>query len=382
MARSWRDRLVRLLFPAPALRSGSHGPPSRILVIRPDHLGDLLFATPALTHLRAAYPQAHISGLVGPWGQVVWQRQPMLDEVLTIPFPGIHARPTRPWQPYTFLRSQARLLAQGNYDLAVILRFDYWWGALLAEQAGIARRWGYDQPANRPYLTHALGYEEGRHEVEQNMALVAAVAPEPPIPSVERNTGRPPLLFPRTAEETAWAETQLGPAATRTVLIHPGTNGSLKLWTLDGWATVARWLLQHGYDVILSGSPAEIPLVEAIRACLQPDEAERVRNMAGETTLGQLAALAAECRAVLGVDSGPLHIATAVGAATLRLYGPSDENIWGPWGPVARNITVRASGTVPGRFLDPDRQALEGGPPMQAITAQQVLQPLARMLGA
>jgi ADP-heptose:LPS heptosyltransferase len=84
---------------------------------------------------------------------------------------------------------------------------------------------------------------------------------------------------------------------------------------------------------------------------------------------------------VLGVDSGPLHLATAESARTVRLYGPSDERQWGPWGPAERNIVVRAPGTHPGHFLDPDRRELEGGPEMQAIAPAPVIAALGGLLG-
>lgn len=385
-----RDRLVRLLFPAPrrpiAEWESFRNPPAapRILIMRPDHLGDLLFAGPALAQLRAVFPQAHLTGLVGPWGRPIWERLTSLDAVETLPFPGIVARPARPWQPYTLLRREARRLRAGRYDLAIILRFDYWWGALLAEQAGIPVRWGYDLPVIAPFLTQRVPYVAGRHEVAQDLALVQALATTmpaaPALPAPDRAAGQPPLIFPLRAEEQAWAATQV-PVGTRAVAIHPGTNGSLKLWTLDGWATTATWLVEQDYRVLFTGSAAEGPLVAAIRARLAPAVLAATADLAGQTTLGQLAALFAGCAAVLGVDSGPLHIATAAGAPTVRLYGPSDEGIWGPWGPVDRHRIVRAPGTRPGHFLDPTRQALEGGAEMIAIASAQVIAAVAALLG-
>ncbi|HUS13931.1 MAG TPA: glycosyltransferase family 9 protein [Chloroflexia bacterium] len=374
MAAGARDRLVRLLFPRRRVAPLA-GPPRRILIIRPDHLGDLLFATPALVHLRAAYPTAHLTGLVGPWGRPVWERQATLDAIETLPFPGIVARPSWPGEPYTLLWRAARKVRAGHYDLALILRFDYWWGALLAEQAGIPARWGYSLPAMQPFLTSAVPYQAGRHEVEQNLALVAALTGTAgiPPPVVDRGAGLPPLQFPVTDAEESWAAQYLGDAAERTVAIHPGTNGSLKLWTLGGWAAVTAWLLAHDYRVVFTGAAAEGPLIDGIRAHLDPAERDAPASLAGQTTLGQVAALFARSRLVLGVDSGPLHIATAVGAPTVRLYGPSDEALWGPWGPAARIRIVRAPGTRPGHFLDPDRHDLEGGAEMQAITARAVI---------
>ena len=167
----------------------------------------------------------------------------------------------------------------------------------------------------------------------------------------------------------------------RRIFIHPGTNASLKLWTPDGWAAVTRWLLERGCQVAFTGTPAEAPLIEAIRAGIDPARRALAPSLAGATTVGQVGALFAG-GLVLGVDSGPLHIATAVGARTLRLYGPSDETIWGPWGPAARNLVVRAAGTRPGHFLDPARQSLEGGPEMLAIRPAQVIGTLERLLAA
>jgi len=377
-----RDGAVRLVFP-PRRPFPPPGAPRRILVIRPDHLGDLLFATPALARLRAAYPDAHLVGLVGPWGRAVWDRQPALDAVETLPFPGIVARPERPWQPYTLLRQAAHTLRDGHYDLAVVLRFDYWWGALLIEQARIPVRCGYDLPATAPFLSHAVPYQPGRHEVEQDLDLVDTIITGAPGGNLDAGVERPTLQFPLTPEEQAWAAQILDPPdGVQTSAIHPGTNGSLKLWTLAGWAAVAEWLLDHGHRLMFTGSAAESPLIEAIRAQIPGDKREMTRSLAGQTTLGQLGALFARCRLVLGVDSGPLHIATAVGAPTLRLYGPSDERIWGPWGAPEQNIVIRAPGTQPGHFLDPDRHEVEGGPEMQAIRPNLVIPAIARLLAA
>src|SRR5204863_9175881 len=111
----------------------------------------------------------------------------------------------------------------------------------------------------------------------------------------------------------------------------------------------------------------------AIRARLTPAQQVQAPSLAGQTSLGQLAALFAALRLVLGVDNGPLHLATAASTPTVRLYGPSDEQLWGPWGPAARHRVVRAPGTVPTGDLEPGRPGLRGGPSMLAITVEQVI---------
>ncbi len=134
----------------------SGGPPQRILVIRPDHLGDLLFTTPALHYLRSQYPQAHIAALIGPWGEAVLAGNSDVDEILTLPFPGFTREPKGgALAPYALLQEEAQRLAAGRFDLALILRFDHWWGAWLAAAAGIPRRIGYDIDEVRPFVTQA-----------------------------------------------------------------------------------------------------------------------------------------------------------------------------------------------------------------------------------
>ena len=159
---------LALLRAIPTLSSPiSHlqSPISNLILIRPDHLGDLLFSTPTLRLLRQRYPSARITALVGPWGAPILAHNPHVDEIITLPFPGFARQPKpSPWQPYALVRRWARQL-RGRYDLAFILRFDHWWGALLAYLARVPLRVGYAVPEVAPFLSHALPYNAGRHEV-------------------------------------------------------------------------------------------------------------------------------------------------------------------------------------------------------------------------
>ena len=169
-----------------------------MLLIRPDHLGDMLFATPSFHLLREALPHARITLLAGPWSQAVVAGNSDLDELLICRFPGFERQPKRSAAaPYRLLRATARELA-GRFDTALVLRFDHWWGAWLAAAAGISRRIGYDRPETRPFLTDALPYRSERHEVEQNAALVAALAP-----AAAGRVG--PLRFTISEAARAWA---------------------------------------------------------------------------------------------------------------------------------------------------------------------------------
>ena len=352
-------------------------PPSSILLIRPDHLGDLLFATPAIRALRAALPQAHIACLVGPWSRAVLRNNPHLDEVMTCPFPGFTRRPKpSPVQPYSLLWRYARWLRARRFDLAVVLRFDHWWGALLAYLAGIPRRVGYDVAEVRPFLTEAVPYVPGRHEVEQNLALVERAA------GCELPMADSPLEFHLTAEDRAFAEgflTERGVGeGDLLICIHPGAGAPVKLWREEAWARVGDALAQrYGAKIILTGSAGERPLCQAIarRMAAEPIVA------AGETTLGELAALMARSRLVLGVDSGPLHLAVAVGAPTVHLYGPVDSRTFGPWGDPARHVVITSNmDCIPCNRLDYAPEELDEHPCVRNIPAERVLEAAERLL--
>ncbi|MEO6458141.1 MAG: glycosyltransferase family 9 protein [Chloroflexia bacterium] len=352
----------------------------RILVVRPDHLGDLLFATPALERVRKAFPGAHITGAVGPWGRAMWEGNRSINALYAISFPGIKAKKERwPLAPYALLNQHASWLYHRRYDLGIILRFDHWWGAALLWAAGVPRRWGYDTPGMGAWLTNSVPYIEGRHEVEQNLALVEPVVQKyverarlQRMGGVEiaRGKGIPALRPPHQASlPTGLADGWL--TAQKRVVIHPGTAAANKLWTIDGWAEVASRLGDEGWSVALTGSPDEERLADAIVSRV---EETPLLNLVGKTaSLGQLISVLGAAHMVLGVDSGPLHIATALGKPTLHLYGPSDERIWGPWGNSYKHRVLRAPGTMPTMHLEVGSPALEGGPDMRAITVEMVM---------
>ena len=354
--------------------------PLSILLIRPDHLGDLLFTTPALRALREAFPQARVTCLVGPWAEAVVASNPCIDEVMLCPFPGFTRQPKKSIiEPYVVLGRYARLLREKEFDLAVVLRFDHWWGALLAHLARIPRRVGYDIAEVKPLLTDAVPYVSGCHEVEQNLPLVEAVGGQrehPIIPSAH------PLEFPLRAQDLAFAARYLAERGVGDddplVCIHPGAGAPVKLWQNERWARVADALVQ-GYEakVILTGSASEAPLVQAIAEQMtsQPIVA------AGQTTLGQLAALLARCRLVLGVDSGPLHLAVAVGTPTVHLYGPVDSRTFGPWGDPARHIVLTSDmDCIPCNRLDYRADELADHRCVWSISEAQVIEAARRLL--
>lgn len=359
-----------------------HGPPAtpanvpaqRILLIRPDHLGDVLFCTPALHALRTAWPAAHITALVGPWSAGILQHNHDIDSLHTLPFPGFARQAgQRPWQPYQLLRQEAQRLRGGRFDLAIVLRFDHWWGAWLAQLAGIPQRIGYAVAECQPFLTHAVPYQTGRHEVTQNLALIEAATAQP-------CTAPARLIFAVTADAQAWVHTwraAAGLAEQPYAVIHPGAGAPVKLWPATAWAAVIDGLRDRGLPVVLTGSPAEQDLVAGIASQVHGP----VHTLVGATDLDQLAALMQQSCLAVGLDSGPLHLAVSVGVATIHLYGPVAAATFGPWGDPARHRVLTSDwACVPCNRLDFTAAELPWHPCVRALTPASVLQAIDEVL--
>lgn len=370
---------------------GSEGSPQRLLVIRPDHLGDLLFTTPALHYLRSRFPQAHITALIGPWGEAVLAGNPDIDEILTLPFPGFTREPKgRALAPYALLQEEARRLAAGRFDLALILRFDHWWGAWLAAAAGIPRRIGYDIDEVRPFLTQAERTLSGRHEVVQNIGLVMAAA------GVDGKTFATEdesadngwaLRFGVSARDAAAAEDLLTPLAggRRLVAIHPGSGAAVKRWRTEAWAELTRRLsVDQGVQVVFTGSAGEAELIDPILDAMRSDGSlpAPAVSLAGQTDLSTLAAVYRRCSLVIGPDSGPLHLAVAVGTPTVHLYGPVDRRTFGPWGSPQRHRVVTSNwACIPCNRLDWPGASLHEHGCVRDVAVEQVLTQAITLLG-
>ncbi|MBI3965467.1 MAG: glycosyltransferase family 9 protein [Chloroflexi bacterium] len=385
--------------------------PERVLLVRPDHLGDVLLASPAFRLARLMLPKAHLAALVGPWSEAVAARSAALDRVLTCEFPAFTRRPKPdPAQPYRLLAETARWLRRERFDLAVSLRPDDWWSAALLALAGIPVRVGCDDPLARPFLTRAIAPLE-THVAELNLRLVAsATDAKPTTVDQARALGLEWRVCERERELANQLVTERGlgtaeqrqqPIATSAesslqpdhpiraglpsalpdsrlplIAIHPGSGGNVKLWASTGWIAVGRWLEERGYDVAVTGSAAEADLCRPIAAGIPG-----AVDLGGATSIGELAAFFERCRLVLGVDSGPLHLATAVGTPTVRLYGPSDPRRFGPYGDPARHLLVQSRWRcVPCHVLEypPDTVAYHAC--VRTVTPEDVIRQIERVL--
>lgn len=344
----------------------------KVLLIRPDHLGDLVLSTPAVELLRRGLPGAHLTMMVGPWSAEVARRDPMLDEVLVCPFPGFTREPKgSSLAPYDLLWRWSRIVRRGRYDAALLLRFDHWWGAWLAALAGIPVRIGHAVPECRPFLTHALRPPDGLHWVERSLEaarrLLAVAGVDP-----EGDGSLIGLRFGILQEDRESAERLLSQLDLEMdqplVAIHPGAGAPIKIWPEDRWIELGWSLAARGARLLVTGSALERPMAERIAAALPNG-----RALAGKTDLGTLAAIFRRCALVVGTDNGPLHVAVAMGVPTVHLFGPTDPAVFGPWGDPAAHRVVSAPWVEPCGRLDLPKPEARYAPCMEAISAEKVV---------
>lgn len=351
---------------------------NRILFIRPDHIGDMLLATPAMRALKHARPYTEIHVLAGPWSADILANIPEIDQVLTIDFPGFKRTQQKKnyFQPYFQLLKVARQLRQIGYGHAIIMRPDHWWGAMLAHVAGIPERIGYQVESVAPFLTRSIPYTY-EHAVQQNLRLVESWTDSLPANEIIYQLD----VFEQEAQQVNEILRQYGIADNTPILcIHPGAGTWVKRWQNEHWSQVADTLTdQLDAHVIFTGSDSE----RAIISYIQNRMKHKSSSTAGELSIQQLAALYKRALVVLGPDSGPLHLAAAVATPTVALFGPADPVEFAPWGAREQHIVLAAPiGCRPCRVLDWGDDPAENHPCLRDIAVGQVLEAARRVVNA
>ncbi|MDH6464893.1 ADP-heptose:LPS heptosyltransferase [Micromonospora sp. A200] len=278
----------------------------RIAVLRANALGDFIFALPALESLRAAYPEAEIVLLGAPWHAKLWRDRPgPVDRVLVVPpAPGI--RDPGPDEPPASMDDFLERTAKEGIDLAVQVHGGGANSNPLMSRLG-ARVTAGLRAEDAPPLDRWIRYVYYQHEVIRYLEVVALVG-------APATTVIPALAV--TDADRAEALAVLGEPDRPRVALHPGATDSRRRWPADRFGEVARALHGDGYEVLVTGTPAERELVDAVVVAAGVP----VRPQVGTLSLGGLAAAYAGCELVVSNDTGPLHLAGAVGTSTVGIY--------------------------------------------------------------
>ncbi len=324
-------------------------------------MGDILHALPAVTALRRAHPGWRIGWVVDPRWQALLaagdREQSARGEPLGIAaqeaeaggqggaqmplqpplIDRLHLAPVRDWKRRPFspatlrqigaLRSQLRA---ARYDAVLDLQGSIR-SAVIARLSGCPRRIGEARPREWParwFSTERIA-TEGAHVIEQDVELASAVAGD----TLQALAPRLPI----DPEAEAWCEAWLSERAgdRPLALLLPGAGWGAKRWPPDRYAAVARGLAERGFAVLINAGPGEESLAEIVAS-------------GGAATpvavpLAQLIALTRRMALCVGGDTGPLHLACALGRPVVGLYGPTDPGRNGPYGARARVLRSPAS---------------------------------------
>ena len=290
---------------------------ARIAVVRMlPGLGDLLCAVPALQGLRAARPDARIT-LIGR-GSSRWfahRYSSLIDDWLGCDWcPGLVESTQDPAALDAFLAS-AR---QRSFDLAIQLHGDGRATNPFTAALG-ARRWGGLSRAFTPGGSTML-VDDAAHEADRCVEAIRAA-------EIDITPG--PGGFPVGPADRAPAAVGDGPVA----VVHAGGSRPDRRWPAECFSAVTAALADRVGCVALTGSRYELPVTALVRDGLDATARRRVVDLAGQTTLGTLAALLARSSVVVSNDTGVAHLAAAVGARTVTIFGGSDRRRWEPRGP-------------------------------------------------
>lgn len=309
----------------------------RILVLRLERIGDLLMSQPALHALRQRAPQATIDLVVGSWNRDLAACVVEIDAVETMDVGWLARGRTSPGWPA--LVRQARAWRSRRYDLALNLEGDVRSNILLS-LAGARWTAGFGMAGGGPLLDDNVAFDPRSHTAVNGVRLVSAAFGESHgvvAPGIEGRDAaarlpRAALRIPSTAE--AEAHRLLagagGPAGSRPLVgLHVGAGRAIKEWPAARIAEVGAWAArERGAVLVLTGSGDERQAAARIRRALP--QTTPVIDLVGAAGLLPLAAVLARLSLFVTPDTGPMHLAAAVGTPIVAIFGPSSSDRWGP----------------------------------------------------
>lgn len=290
----------------------------RILVRCPNHVGDVVMATPGLAALRAAYPEARIVAQLPRALHPLLEGGGLVDAIWDVESRG---------QGIVALVREARRIAEHAFDLGVVIPESIS-SALLMRLAAVAHVVGFARDPLRRWLLHeevASPSEWGRRRLVSRERFVARIMQ---AVGAEIAPGPPRLVLGTTQAEGERLErvlqqVGLSRAALRRsppVVVAPGAGyGDSKCWPVASFAALADRLQAEGATIVLVGSPEEGARVAAVRAAMRGD----AWVLAGELDLGALKVLVRDARLLVSNDAGARHVAAAFGVPSVVFFGPT-----------------------------------------------------------
>ncbi len=345
--------------------------------MKPCCLGDLVMTTPLLDVLRHAYPQARIVYVASSWSKVIPEHHPAVDSVIDCGNVGIPGR----YSLRAYLQLAAKLRRE-HFDLAFVLDRSPML-TLLPWLAAVPRRVGLDSLGRGFSLTDRVPTSSSpdtlQHQAEIYLDLARAIGL--PVDS-------PRMRFVPTTAERQVVQQQAQPYGQRKLVAlfpgggsNPGMELTAKRWPLDRYREIALRLVNElDAQVLLIGGADDEALNAQLLTGLNVPKG-RVVNLAGQTSIGELAAWLERCALFIGNDSSPMHLAAAVGIPVIAIFGPTSPQEYGPY-PLDDPNHIALWQHPAGRpcFFLGKMQTCENCTCMQSVTVDDVWQAVQRLI--
>ncbi len=333
---------------------------NKFLIIRLGSLGDVIHGIPAAAALRRRFPQGHIDWLVDP------RYSELLDLVECVDRPiAFDPRDVRIGGAHG--RSVLKQLRAAHYDAVIDLQ-GLLKSAVLGRLVGATRTIGFPrahlrEPLARLFYTDAPDPGAASHVIEKNLGLLGPLG-------VSDRAVHFPLRIPRT-ETVATIADRFGPGGF--AIVNPGAAWPNKRWPPSRFGAVAASIRrEHGLGSIVLWGPGEEALAGAV-----VHASEGAAEAAPPTTITDIVGIARAARLMISGDTGPLHVAGAVGTPIVALFGPTLPARNGPWAP--RDLTLSRVATCACLY---ERRCRRAVPCIDDISSAEVVQAVRRRLGA
>lgn len=368
-------RYIRLLerTPEPRLVAGELPEEARCVIYSPGHIGDVIQTGPLLRAIRKNQPRWSLSWVVGPWSAALARGLRLADDVQEYGPAWSNYHRGRSLGRKGWPEEQARLRQLGQRKADIFISTS---GTNLDTLAlgrslqpsvwcGMDPDWPLYPVAP---VQHLQRYQRDQYEAKFLLDLVRPIGIQ----------GDDVALTMRWEdEEDRLAHELLQPlAGSRIVALAPGAGWRGKQWPINSFRELGRRLLTNGFVLLLVGSSQEADLVARVREGLNP---ERVLDISGRTSISGLAAVFSHCALLVCNDSGPMHLAAAVGTSTVSLFAATHSKKWAPRGErhIAIQSTADCSGSIP---WHPSAPAARAQMAMAAISVDQVHDAAERLL--
>ncbi|MBU1007238.1 MAG: lipopolysaccharide heptosyltransferase II [Candidatus Omnitrophica bacterium] len=294
----------------------------RILMVRTDRIGDVVLSTPAITAMRKAFPGSYIAVMVSPQTKEIIKGNPYVNEIIVYDKALKHKGIFGTLNLSNWLKSK-------KFDIAFILHSTVR-VSLLCFLSGIPRRIGYARGKMDFFLTDKMEYKKSlgeKHESEYTLDILrhAGISAE-----------MSPLVMPVSAENENKIDEILrdnGLKDRKIVVLSPGASDRSRMWPPENFAKAGDILVEKfGVCIVLISGREEVKVGEKVKGLMR----NKPIFLCGNTSLGELAALLKKTLLLISNDSGPVHVACAVGTPVISIFSRNKKGInperWKPLG--------------------------------------------------